>query len=98
MQTNAQSGYDVDFYAADTNECAEMCASCPEPQCAPGVSLVPDNGPCNCCKKCALQYNQVCDLESKCDSHLYCSYPDIDSVEGKCMCKYLTISASLKVN
>ncbi|XP_061899594.1 CCN family member 2a [Entelurus aequoreus] len=56
-------------------ECSGQC-SCPAapPQCAPGVSLVPDG--CGCCRVCAKQMGELCTERDACDPHkgLYCDF------------------------
>jgi len=79
----AQSG---DNFDVTSSWCESQCANCPPaPECAPGVLLVSDGGPCNCCKRCAGDYGEQCSVGKQCNTGLYCSYPDIDSVEGVCM-------------
>ncbi|XP_049613579.1 CCN family member 2a [Syngnathus scovelli] len=56
-------------------ECGGSC-SCPStpPECAPGVSLVPDG--CGCCRVCAKQMGELCTERDACDTHkgLYCDF------------------------
>ncbi|CAI9612520.1 unnamed protein product [Staurois parvus] len=66
--------------------CPTNCV-CPKeaPSCAPGISLVTDS--CGCCKVCARQYNQDCDLRHPCDhiKGLHCDFgADPSSTAGIC--------------
>uniref|UniRef100_H2ZKD0 CTCK domain-containing protein n=1 Tax=Ciona savignyi TaxID=51511 RepID=H2ZKD0_CIOSA len=56
----------------ESREC-RGCSCPPTPSCPPGVSLIMDG--CGCCKICAQQLHQVCDIRMVCDVHkgLYCS-------------------------
>lgn len=55
--------------------CPAVC-KCPAipPTCPAGVSLVSDG--CSCCKVCAGQFNQDCNIHKPCDYHkgLECNY------------------------
>ncbi|XP_002131922.2 CCN family member 2 [Ciona intestinalis] len=62
-----------DFYPArsESRECQDC--TCPDtPTCPPGVSRIMDG--CDCCKMCAKQLNEPCDVRMRCDHHkgLYC--------------------------
>ncbi|XP_077140132.1 CCN family member 1-like [Ranitomeya variabilis] len=69
--------------------CPSTCI-CPKETstCAPGISLVADS--CDCCKVCARQYNQDCDLRHPCDhiKGLHCDFgADSSSIKGICRAK-----------
>ncbi|KAG5846694.1 CCN family member 2a [Anguilla anguilla] len=63
------------FCWATAQDCSGQC-SCPDvpPQCAPGVSLVPDA--CGCCRVCAKQLGELCTERDVCDPHkaLFCDF------------------------
>lgn len=64
-----------------------MC-ECPAvpPMCPIGVSLVFDG--CGCCKVCAAQLNQDCNIHQPCDHHkgLECNYGN-DVMLGSGICR-----------
>ena len=67
--------------------CAAVCRCPPHPpQCAAGVSAVPDA--CGCCKVCAAQLNQDCNHATPCDHHkgLECNYGN-DASMGWGICR-----------
>ncbi|XP_037120288.1 CCN family member 2b [Syngnathus acus] len=68
-------------------ECSQPCA-CPSepPPCPMGTSLVLDG--CGCCKVCARQLGEPCNLLEPCDHHkeLYCDYALLSATDtGICM-------------
>ncbi|KAG7469153.1 hypothetical protein MATL_G00125920 [Megalops atlanticus] len=71
------------------HDCSQPC-DCPSdpPPCPIGTSLVLDG--CGCCKVCARQVGEPCDLLEPCDHHkeLYCDYTALSDTEtGVCMAR-----------